>query len=132
MKKLLVSVAVLAVLSACSQEPEAPAAPVEEVIAAPAVTKADYVGEWTVTLADGATHVTTNNADGSFTRVMSDGTTDAGFWTFTAEQSCWTPDGGVEACYAIGEEDAAGMLTLTAADGSIVTATRIAAAPAAE
>jgi len=130
MKKLLASVAVLAVLSACSQEPEAPAAPVEEV-AAPAVTKESYIGQWNVTLADGSTHVTTNNPDGSFTRVMSDGTTDSGFWTFTAEQSCWTPEGGVETCYAIGPEDAAGKLTLTATDGTIVTATRIPAAAAA-
>ena len=134
MKKLLASVAVLAVLSACSQEPEAPAAPVEEVVAAPPVTKDSYVGQWNVTLADGSTHITTNNADGSFTRVMSDGTNDKGFWTFTAEQSCWMPENGVETCYSISAPDAAGNLTLTAPDGSVVTATHIReeAAPAAE
>ena len=133
MKKLLASMAVLAALGACSQEPEAPAEPVEEVAAAPAVTMQDYVGVWDVTLADGATHVTTNNADGTFSRVYPDGATDGGTWTFTMEQSCWTPDGAEAACYTVSEADAAGTLTLTSvADGSVITATPVAAEAAAE
>lgn len=131
MKKIISCMAMLAVVAGCSQEAEAPAEPVEAVAEVPAVTMANYVGEWNVTLADGATHVTTNNADGTFTRTFADGATDGGIWTFTAEQSCWTPADGETACYTVGEADAAGMLTLTnVADGTVVTAAPVVPAAA--
>lgn len=133
MKTLLASVAMLAALSACSQETEAPAAPVEEVAAAPAVTVQTYVGVWDVALADGTSHVTTNNPDGTFSRVYSDGFTDGGSWTFTLEQSCWTADGAEAACYTMSEADAAGTITLTSvSDGSAITATPVVAEAPAE
>ncbi len=128
MKRIISCMALLAIVSGCSQEAEAPAEPVEEVAEAPAVTMANYVGAWDVTLADGSTHVTTNNADGTFTRTFADGTADGGIWTFAADQSCWTPEGGEAACYTVGEADAAGTLTLTnVTDGSVITATPVAA-----
>lgn len=127
MRKLLATMAIMAVVTACAEEAEAPAEPVEEVEAAPAVTMESYVGAWDVAMADGSTHVTTNNADGSFTRTYPDGTSNGGIWTFAAEQSCWATDGGESDCYAISEADAAGMITLTnVTDGSVVTATPVA------
>ena len=133
MKKLLASMAMLAALSACSQEAEAPAAPVEEVAATPAVTMQTYVGTWNVAMADGTSHVTTNNPDGTFSSVYSDGSADGGSWTFTLEQSCWTADGAEAVCYTMSEADAAGTITLTnVADGSVITATPVVAEAAAE
>lgn len=132
MKKLLASVAVLAILSACSQEAEEPAAPVEEAVEAPAaVTMESYVGTWTVTQGD-ATFTTVNNADGTFTDTMADGSSVSGTWTFGADQSCWTREGEEENCYGIMLDDATGTATLTGADGVQFTATRVAeeAAPA--
>ena len=126
MRKLLASVALLATISACSQEAEEPAA-VEETAAAaaPAATLETYAGAWNVTRPDGSTHVTTNNADGTFTRTYPDGGTESGTWTLTADRGCWTVEGGTEACYTISDEDAAGTVTLTADDGAVVTATRV-------
>ena len=124
MKRLLASAALLIAITACSQSAEQPAAPVEE--AAPVAAMEDYLGSWNVTTADGATHVTTNNADGTFTRVYPDGTTDAGTWTFAAEQSCWTAEGEEPSCYTTSEPDITGMLTLTnVADQSVVTASPV-------
>ena len=135
MKRLLASVAMLAAITACAQEAEAPPA-AETEAAAPALSMESYAGTWNVTLADGTTHVTTNNADGTFARSYPDGTTDTGTWTYAEQRGCWTPEGGEEACYAISLEDDLGSVVLTAADGNTINATRVAAvapaAPAAE
>jgi hypothetical protein len=126
--------ALIGAVSACSQEAEEPAAPVEEAVEAPApVTMESYVGTWTVTQADG-TFTTVNNADGTFTDTMADGSTVNGTWTFGTDQSCWTSEGEEEQCYGIMLDDTGNTATLTGADGVQFTATRVAAeaAPAAE
>jgi len=124
MKRLLASAALLVAMTACSQDAEEPAAPVEE--AAPTAAMEDYVGAWNVTAADGATHVTTNNADGTYTAAYPDGTTEAGTWTFAAEQSCWTAEGDEPSCYTISEPDITDTLTLTnVADQSVIKASPV-------
>lgn len=129
MKKLLASAALFAAISACSPTTEEAAAPAEEVVEGPAM--GDYVGDWNVTTPDGATHVTTNNADGTFTRAMADGASDGGSWTFADGQGCWTVEGEEEACYTVSEEDITGEVTLTAADGAVTVAKRVVEDPTA-
>ena len=120
MKKLLASTALLISIAACSGSEEA-AAPVEE--AGPVTAMEDYVGAWNMTAADGTTYVNTNAADGTFSSVFADGKTEAGTWTFTPAKSCWTPAGGAESCYTIGEPDITDKLTLTnVADQSVLKA----------
>jgi hypothetical protein len=135
MKNLLASAALLVAVSACSGEAEEPAAPVEEATEAPAaVTMESYVGTWTVTPAEGEAYTAVNNADGTYTDTMPDGSTVSGTWAFGADQSCWTPAGGEEQCLAVGLEDENGTVTLTGADGVQFSATRVPAeaAPTAE
>ena len=124
MKRLLASAALLVAISACSQGSDEPAAAVEET--GPVAAMEDYVGAWNMTLADGSTLVTTNNADGTFADTYPDGSTKAGTWTFSPEQSCWTVAGEPEACYTISEPDITDKLTLTnVADQSVITATPV-------
>jgi hypothetical protein len=123
MRKLIACMATLAFVTACGQGGDDPAA-VETTEAAPAATMETYVGSWNVTYADGSIGTTTNNADGTFFRQLGDDTENAGTWTFTPEQSCWTTEGGEPECYTISPADADGMITLTATDGSTVTARR--------
>jgi len=120
MKKLIACMAGLAFISACAQEAEEPAPEVEEV--APSASMEDYLGTWTVTYPDGSTGVTTNNADGTYTSELADGTATNGAWVFGEEQSCWTPEGAEEdICYTVSDSDETGTRTLTMDDGNVLT-----------
>lgn len=126
MKKLLACASALIVLSACADtSEEATEEAVEEVAEAGPVME-DYLGSWDVVYPDGATGVTTNNADGTFERVAADGTVDTGTWTFGSEESCWTAVGEEPGCYVVSGPGEGGMRTLTMADGNVLEVTPIA------
>lgn len=120
--------AAIALLSACSEaEVEEPVVddPVEEAVVTDANgdTMEAYLGDWDVTYPDGSTGVTTNNADGTYTVTMADGTTMQGSWVFGAEESCWTEDGAEPICYTVGAPDENGTRELTMADGTVIMVT---------
>lgn len=130
MKKIVLGAVVLSLAAACGQEaaeePAADEVATEEV----AVTDANgetmeaYLGSWDVVYADGSTGVTTNNADGTYTGEMADGTALSGTWTFGAEESCWQATDSEEAtCYTVGAGDENGTRVLTMADGTSISVT---------
>ena len=135
MKKLICAVAATALLAACNSEAE------EEVVDEPSVeeevvltdtngeTMEAYLGDWDTTYPDGSTAVTTNNADGTYSAVLDDGTTMSGTWTFGAERSCWQAhDSRSPTCYTVGAADENGTRVLTMDDGTTVTITSVAIA----
>ena len=134
MRKLILGVAALALLSACTETEVEEETMVEETAEPAVVTDVNgetmdaYLGEWTVTYPDGASAVSTNNADGTYSMVLPDGQTATGTWTFGAEESCWTVDaeGSPTDCYTVGAPDENGMRVLTMADGTSITVTPVA------
>lgn len=135
MKKLVSCVAAMALLTACGEDApaEADIAATDVVAEVPADTMEDYLGAWDVTYPDGSTATTTNNADGSYSSVMADGTAISGLWTFGADESCWHNDGDEEAtCYVVGAAGEDGTRVLTMADGTSITVTPAAADTSAE
>lgn len=125
MKKLIACASALFVLSACAEE-AVDEAPVEEVAEA-GDTMEDYLGAWDVLYPDGSTGVTTNNADGSYTATMPDGSAASGLWSFGPDQSCWQASGEEEArCYTVSEPAPDGARTLTDADGNGLIVTPVA------
>tara|TARA_B100001057_G_C22409853_1_gene779229 strand:- start:15 stop:437 length:423 start_codon:yes stop_codon:yes gene_type:complete len=134
MKKLICAVAATALLAACNSEAEEEV--VDEPVAEEEVVLIDtngetmeaYLGDWDTTYPDGSTAVTTNNADGTYSAVLEDGTTMSGTWTFGAEQSCWlADDSSSPTCYTVGAGDENGTRVLTMDDGTTVTVTPVAA-----
>ncbi|WP_340587109.1 hypothetical protein [Erythrobacter alti] len=139
MRKLIPAIAAVALLGACTEVEEADPV-VEETADAESMTDANgetmeaYLGEWDVTYPDGTTGVTTNNADGTYSAVLPDGSTIDGNWTFGADESCWVPNAeGVEpACYAVGAADETGARVLSMADGTSITVSPVASSDTAE
>lgn len=129
MKKLIMAASSIALLGACSEvavEEEA----VEEVAVAEVMTDANgdtmeaYLGEWDVVYPDGSTGISTNNADGTYTAVPTDGEADNGTWSFGAEESCWTSAVTEDVtCYTVGAADENGTRILTMADGNTISVT---------
>jgi hypothetical protein len=109
--KAFVSLAALAALSACSQQPEQDHA---------ALTAAESVGTYDYTLADGSDGTAVLAADGTFTDAMA-GETITGSWGVADGKLCLDPAGEdaneQRRCYSLGEPDTNGAQTATSDTG---------------
>ncbi|WP_374405494.1 hypothetical protein [Pelagerythrobacter sp.] len=127
--KKLISIAAVAVLAACSQQAEDPAAPAATTAATqtPADTVAisqlagpEAAGSYEVTWADGTVTTTMINADGTYVDTMDGDETSHGTWAVKEGKSCLTPEGGAELCWTDGTRADDGSWEATAEDGTKV------------
>lgn len=122
MRKLLACAATLALLTACGETDEEPAAEAPPLETTTPASAQDLVGTWTYTWPDGVQGTSTVNPDGTHSREMADGSTFTGTWEMVGEEACFSDAGTQEPrCYDVGGAAPDGSRVLTRSDGELIT-----------
>jgi len=135
--KKFVLIAAVAALSACSKKAEEPAdtaAMKGPESAGPAAMEQNPAGTYDVKRYNGGTSTLVINADGTYTDIRPDGTTESGAFALKEGNYCLDAEGDeAEVCWTVSQPGADGSFTATNPEGHIVTLKRRteAAAPAA-
>jgi hypothetical protein len=116
----------IALLAACQQKAEAPAAEDtgSAAAAAPAAVQSPDAGTYDVVNPDGTKGVSVLNADGTYEDQDADGKATAkGTWAVKDGKTCFQPEGKAEECYTESARAADGSFTATDAKGATVKVT---------